>query len=365
MAQRVMIAMAIACNPKLLVADEPSTALDVTVQAQILELLLRLQREQRHGVAADHARSRGRGADRPARRRDVRGTAIRDGSRCRIPSRRRAIRTRRRCSLHCPSTMSIGRACARFPAWCPVSTIGPRDACCRRVALTRSSAAARASRRSADLPGRQSRCFFPLDDAGQPTNDWERKRRRWSEGAGHEREREATAEHAGAAPRGAATRQRHYVVSRGFMRPKGLVRALDGVSFEVEHGRTLAVVGESGCGKSTLARQVTMIERPDQRRRCCSTARTSRTPIPPRASVLRPLVQMVFQNPYASLNPRKKVGTLLEEPLVINTRPRCVDAARARGIDDGARRTASRALRAAIRTCSPAGSGSGSRSRAR
>src|SRR2546425_976000 len=55
---------------------------------------------------------------------------------------------------------------------------------------------------------------------------------------------------------------RHYAVSRGLFKAKGLVRALDGVSFTVHEGETLAVVGESGCGKSTLARQVTMIERP-------------------------------------------------------------------------------------------------------
>ena len=55
---------------------------------------------------------------------------------------------------------------------------------------------------------------------------------------------------------------RHYAVSRGFFKHKGLVRALDGVSFSLREGKTLAVVGESGCGKSTLARQVTMIERP-------------------------------------------------------------------------------------------------------
>jgi dipeptide transport system ATP-binding protein len=78
------------------------------------------------------------------------------------------------------------------------------------------------------------------------------------------------------------------------------------------------VVGESGCGKSTLARQVTMIERPtagELKVDGQDVAHADRATL----QRLRPLVQMVFQNPYASLNPRKKVGTLLEEPLVINT----------------------------------------------
>jgi dipeptide transport system ATP-binding protein len=111
--------------------------------------------------------------------------------------------------------------------------------------------------------------------------------------------------------------ERHYVVRRGFLREKGLVRALDGVSFTVDPGQTLAVVGESGCGKSTLARQVTMIERPTSGSLCVEgedIARADRGTL----KRLRPRVQMVFQNPYASLNPRKRVSTLLEEPLVIN-----------------------------------------------
>ncbi|MEP6658081.1 MAG: ATP-binding cassette domain-containing protein, partial [Betaproteobacteria bacterium] len=112
---------------------------------------------------------------------------------------------------------------------------------------------------------------------------------------------------------------RHYVVSRGFMQPKGLVRALDGVSFTIKNGKTLAVVGESGCGKSTLARQVTMIERPTAGTLLLDGNDIAHADRSARRR-MRPLVQMVFQNPYASLNPRKKVGTLLQEPLRINTR---------------------------------------------
>jgi dipeptide transport system ATP-binding protein len=101
-------------------------------------------------------------------------------------------------------------------------------------------------------------------------------------------------------------------------KPKGLVRALDGASFTVESAQTLAVVGESGCGKSTLARQVTMIERPTAGELLLDGTSVGNADRATRRR-LRPLVQMVFQNPYASLNPRKKVGTLLEEPLAINT----------------------------------------------
>src|SRR5438309_7014931 len=129
---------------------------------------------------------------------------------------------------------------------------------------------------------------------------------------------------------------KHYTVSRGAFRGKALVRALDGVSFTVREGETLAVVGESGCGKSTLARQVTMIERPTAGElRLCGqdVARADRATL----KRLRPRVQMVFQNPYASLNPRKKVGSLLEEPLVINA-----DA------DPAARREAAQAMMARV-----------------
>jgi dipeptide transport system ATP-binding protein len=111
---------------------------------------------------------------------------------------------------------------------------------------------------------------------------------------------------------------RHYAVSRGLFRPKALVRALDGVSFALHAGRTLAVVGESGCGKSTLARQVTMIETPTAGELWLDGIEMTQAGAAQRKTA-RPLVQMVFQNPFGSLNPRKRIGTMLEEPLLINT----------------------------------------------
>jgi dipeptide transport system ATP-binding protein len=112
---------------------------------------------------------------------------------------------------------------------------------------------------------------------------------------------------------------RHYRVSRGFLRGHAVVRALDGVSFTLDEGTTLAVVGESGCGKSTLARQVTLVEAPTSgslRLSGIDVAAADRA----QRKTLRRDVQMVFQNPYASLNPRRSVGALLEEPLVIHRR---------------------------------------------
>lgn len=111
---------------------------------------------------------------------------------------------------------------------------------------------------------------------------------------------------------------RFYEVAQGPFKPSAVVKALDGVSFSVEAGKTLAVVGESGCGKSTLARQVTMIERPTSGRLRFDGHDLVKASDAELKSA-RQRVQMIFQNPYGSLNPRKKIGTIIGEPLVINS----------------------------------------------
>ena len=112
--------------------------------------------------------------------------------------------------------------------------------------------------------------------------------------------------------------ERRYRVGGGMLRKAGEVQALRGVSFTLDRGRTLAVVGESGCGKSTLARLVTLIEPPTAGRLeidgvdpADADGGTTRR--------LRRTVQIVFQNPYGSLNPRRKISDILQEPLIINT----------------------------------------------
>ncbi len=112
--------------------------------------------------------------------------------------------------------------------------------------------------------------------------------------------------------------KKHYPLSQGMFAEPALVKALDGASFELFRKKTLAVVGESGCGKSTLARLVTMIEEPTS-----GTLQIGGQELagaaPETRKALRPRVQIVFQNPYGSLNPRQKVGSALEEPLLLNT----------------------------------------------
>ncbi|MER2297178.1 MULTISPECIES: peptide ABC transporter ATP-binding protein [Pseudomonas] len=111
---------------------------------------------------------------------------------------------------------------------------------------------------------------------------------------------------------------RHYEVSRGLFKGRALVRALNGVSFELEAGKTLAVVGESGCGKSTLARALTLIEEPSSGSLQIDGTEVNGASKAERKQLRRD-VQMVFQSPYASLNPRQKIGDQLAEPLLINT----------------------------------------------
>jgi dipeptide transport system ATP-binding protein len=111
---------------------------------------------------------------------------------------------------------------------------------------------------------------------------------------------------------------RYYDVAQGFLKPAAQVKALNGVSFELQAGKTLAVVGESGCGKSTLARQLTLIEPPTSGSLLLD-GQDAATAGKAELKAMRTKVQMVFQNPYASLNPRQKIGTQLGEPLDINT----------------------------------------------
>ena len=111
---------------------------------------------------------------------------------------------------------------------------------------------------------------------------------------------------------------RSYNVKRGVFAAPASVKALEDVSFTLEAGRTLAVVGESGSGKSTLARLLTMIEAPTGGSLWIDGADVVTADTSLRKKLRRD-IQIVFQNPYGSLNPRQKIGKALEEPLLVNT----------------------------------------------
>ncbi|MBV2144055.1 dipeptide ABC transporter ATP-binding protein [Falsochrobactrum sp. TDYN1] len=113
--------------------------------------------------------------------------------------------------------------------------------------------------------------------------------------------------------------KRDYHVGGGLFGKAKVVHAVKGVSFKVEKGKTLAIVGESGCGKSTLARILTMIDPQTDGElliggKDVNIARDGLT------AEMRQKVQIVFQNPYGSLNPRQKIGDVLAEPLLLNTK---------------------------------------------
>lgn len=110
--------------------------------------------------------------------------------------------------------------------------------------------------------------------------------------------------------------KRDYVTSGGFLRPTKMVHAVKGVNFTLEKGKTLAVVGESGCGKSTLARMITLIDAPTAGEILIDGLPVNVSHV---TREMRQKVQIVFQNPYGSLNPRQKIGDVLAEPLLLNT----------------------------------------------
>mgnify|MGYP001221545790 CR=1 FL=1 len=112
--------------------------------------------------------------------------------------------------------------------------------------------------------------------------------------------------------------ERRYAVGGGLFKAAGEVQALRGVSFGLDRGRTLAVAGESGCGHSTLVCLVILIKPPSAGRLEIDGADPAGADAATRKR-LRRTVQIVFQNPYGSLNPRQKIADILAEPLVINT----------------------------------------------
>ena len=306
MKQRVMIALALAGEPEVLIADEPTTALDVTVQAQILQLLAEVQRAR--GMAmllithdlgivsqmADRVGVMYAGELVEVARREVfLATPRHPYSQALIgalPDSRRRGGSLRAIGGQVPSLAAMPGGC-RFASRCPLA-----DAHCAAVpppwtVLDRGAQT------------QQARCHR-LDQALPVSAD--------------EDGRPASTSTATAPPALQLEQLRvHFPIRRGLLRRTvGHVKAVDGVSLCVQPGKTLALVGESGCGKTTVGRAalrlIDAVGEVSVGGNTVSVGGNARRP-DGQQNAWRSQIQMVFQDPYASLNPRCSIGEILRE----------------------------------------------------
>ncbi len=302
--QRIGIAMALVCKPSILIADEPTTALDVTIQAQIVELVARLQKELGMAIIwISHDLSLVAGfVERVA--------VMYAGSIVETAPVERLFAA----PTH-PYTIgllnSIPSLTAANTRLVPIKGAPPNVT----LAPTFCAFAPRCDHSVARC--REAKPVLEPVVSGHAAACW-----RWRELQGFPRAPEsvmATARASGAAPNEplltVAGLKVHFPIRRGVLRRQvGAVRAVDGVSFEVLRGETLALVGESGCGKSTTGRAVLGLERPSEGE-ILFEGRDYADATSERLKERRRDMQMVFQNPFGSLNPRMTVGRIIGEGL--------------------------------------------------
>ena len=306
MRQRAMIAMALACDPKLLIADEPTTALDVTVQAQIVDLVRELQAEYRlavvwitHdlGVVAEIADrvavmyagrilETGQASDLyRATRHPYTSGLLRS-----IPRLDRSVTTRLAEIPGAPVRVVSELAACPFDDRCPLAGEGCQDA------LPELEAVGSEGHRSACIHHHQMGPASSL----------------WPEGteAGHQ----DADQQPGDVVVSIRDLQVHFPIIRGMRESrKRAIRAVDGVSLDVVRGKTLGIVGESGCGKTTLGRAMVALVRPTG-----GTIEINGEPINHRSGRHRKVVQMIFQDPFSAMNPGMRVSDVIAEPLRIH-----------------------------------------------
>ena len=303
MRQRVMIAIGLACNPKLIIADEPTTALDVTIQAQILELMKNLSRKlnialiiitHNLGVVARYA-------DRVivmyAARVIEQGTGDQVFHRPRHPYTMGLLRSVPRLDRPrgakletiegLPPNLAAALPGCRFAPRCPYRL----PVCDEEPPLARTDT------------GGLSRCHRHQEIAEGKIF--------WAAGEGGSQEIIAQKTE----PLLSVSHlTKHFSASGGLRSKGGVVRAVEDVSFDIYPGETLGLVGESGCGKTTVGRLILRLEEPTSGHivfQGTDLAEATEAEL----KAIRRKVQVIFQDPYSSLNPRMTVGQIIAEPL--------------------------------------------------
>jgi oligopeptide/dipeptide ABC transporter ATP-binding protein len=323
MRQRVMIAMALACEPKLLIADEPTTALDVTIQKQILELIDSLRR--RLGMAVilvthDLGVIAGR-ADRVAVM--YAGRIVETTSTERLFSNPRHPYTEALFEA-LPEKAAEETAIKRLyniPGQPPDLTAPPPG--CKFAPRCRyAQDKCKEIEPSLDGVSHEFRCFFPV---GSPEEVRDSK----TPFASVAEDQPVVAE-AGDGSRAAAAGSaltpllqvdhlvKNFTVTAGavMQRKIGAVSAVADVSFSVPAGSTFGLVGESGCGKTTIGRLIVGLEKPSAGSIVLNGKNLAKMSTRERRRNSR-MVQLMFQDSYASMDPRMRVNTILREPMVI------------------------------------------------
>jgi len=326
MKQRAMIAIALAGDPKVLIADEPTTALDVTIQAQVLDLLADLQASRGMGMLLI-THDLGVVA-RMAHRVGVMyaGELVETGPRDTFFSTPLHPYSRKLFAA-LPTSAQRGQALETLAGQVP--RLGVRLAGCR-FAERCPQVHARCHEVAPpmfDVGGQSVRCH--LYDPAQL--------QRWVEAPARPAVQLADRREAGGHALEVSSLQVHFPVRKGlFRRVVGHVKAVDGVSLAVPAGETLALVGESGCGKTTAGKALLKLV-PASGGRARYGDQDLLTLSPRQWQPMRRELQMIFQDPFASLNPRMRVGEILEEGmLALNVEPDA--AARAARIEGLLRR---------------------------